>query len=279
MVCFNALLNYADVKFGVSGDTTDKEFLRCMAHGGPSEEARWLKKLKAEMNKHCFDLCMKNGVSMDNSDVPLFWEHLADVGKVLELEGSPQAAKRKHAKTVAWHTAGRASEAAWIVLVSPQNSHSRGFYWSARFRCLMGEVPQSKVAKVKHVAFVVAPTRHNNFYLDWGDSLCLDLCRAPIPPDEPMWLCPELHAAGAPGTVLGKYFKDVSEGAMGAKSPYAKWALPASELPAEATAAGIRAGAAITLSSLMPAEIVVAATGDLKRRSAHVCCIVYTSVS
>ena len=59
----------------------------------------------------------------------------------------------------AWYLelGGRSSEAGWMTL--------DGQTWDAHFRCVIVQLPQSKPAKVKIVAFVAAPTRHVNYFL------------------------------------------------------------------------------------------------------------------
>ena len=83
--------------------------------------------------------------------------HVCLMNKALSLEGSAESAARKLALDQLFSSAGRTSETAWLtwgVLV-----------WDPFFTCVFAEVAQSKVHKIKLIAYVAGANRHRCWFV------------------------------------------------------------------------------------------------------------------
>jgi hypothetical protein len=74
-----------------------------------------------------------------------------------------------------------------------------GLDWEAGCDCLTVGVAQSKTSKLKVVALVAGATRHEDWFLDWGDFLALQKGEAVYQQTDPVWLLPDLRGATTPG--------------------------------------------------------------------------------
>ena len=203
--------------------------------------------------------------------------HIVACTRALALEGSAQAAVRKFSVVCARQAAGRAAELAWI------SYHAMEF--DPFFRAIYAEWPQSKISKIKLVAFVAVFFRELCFFNGWGDRQVLNGGGAkPFDSDAP-WLCSELNDTGSPGQKLGQVFKALLPRAEGGSAKYegqyerAQKSLAkeerkgeysqAPDLPTDANAGGVRSACCDELVARMPVDFVVQCTGhDLKGASA-----------
>ena len=178
--------------------------------------------------------------------------HVKLVAKAWSLKGDAESAERKFQTICLRLTAGRSSEAAWLLWDTMD--------WDAEFDCIFAELPQSKVSEVKLVAFMAGNTAESCFYACLGDYLVMCGGRRHIYEEgEPEWVFPELQAAKSPGSVLGAYMKALL--VRGGARAYA--AVAQSELPETINASFFRSGAANFMALFMPAEFVAHLTGHL----------------
>jgi hypothetical protein len=181
---------------------------------------------------------------------PIYIIHVKLMNRALSLEGSADSAARKLALDELWSSAGRSSETAWLTWT--------GLEWDPFYTCVFAQIAQSKVHKVKLVAFVAGANRHRCWFLSLGDYLALRTPRA-HDPDKPSWLLPALQQTNSPGTTMGNYVKALCPRDRGGHETYKDVAV--SELPARANAGGFRPGASNMLATYMPAELASSVTG------------------
>ena len=135
--------------------------------------------------------------------------------------------------------------------------------WDPEFNCVFIDIQQVKTAKIKKVVFTAGVDRHADWFIDFGDRLASEH-RAPYTPDEyqGVWLFEELMIASSAGSKIGDFVKALMphdrEGASQVKA-YSEYTVDA--LPANASAAGIRAGAANKLFTSVPEPFAITTTG------------------
>ena len=179
---------------------------------------------------------------------PIYRETMHEIIHALAREGSSKSYLRKLGLAQTFFVAGRASEGAWLSW--------NGLTWDAHFNCLVVEVPQSKVAKEKLVALVPGASRHDDWFLAFGDYMVV-VHDAVYDPDGHNFLIPEIARLQRPGSTLGDWLRDllpVSEGGTGS------YVLVPS-LPARPTAGGMRPAVCNMLAAKMPPEFVIHTTG------------------
>lgn len=262
--CLSATINEAArLRSEASGanllDATTKAqlelFFTCLQPGSTTNSAVWLRGLKKSVLRWGFEQCKLSGELGDDSEVPIYLEHVKKMCRAYAIADTPEAAVRKLTIKMLIQAAGRTSEVAWLT--------TSGMSWDDHFHCVVVAVPQSKVSKVKFIAFCAGVDRHSDFFVDLGDKLALE--KRPIfDEDDVAWLVPELQYTENPGATVGSFVKHMLPGES---VKYATVAVK--ELPPGASAGGFRPGACNMLSEVMPNDLVVATTGhDLDAVSA-----------
>ena len=242
---FGALLNQAKARFLATGDDSVKIFFTCLDKNAGTEQAKWLRKLKEEIVRKCFERAKEDGEELDNSVVPIYLQHIEAMAAVLGRRGTPEAAMRKLGIKTLWRSGGRASEAGWL--------NWDNIYWDDFFECAFIDVLQTKVAKLKKIALIAGNCRQSCWFLDLADHLALG-SQSEYKVDEASWLFPELQAVKQPGTKLGSWMKAL---VIGGSTEYD----PCDELPVDICAGSVRPGVCNMLATMMPAEFVVHTTG------------------
>ena len=310
----STLINMAKAKFTPGNDTTTL-FFTCLDKDAKTDSAIWLKGIKTSMRRKCVQRDKNLGFSMDNSAEPLYGTaHIIPMMRAYGRAGNTvptEAARRKLAIICGWQSAGRAGECAWITLDS--------MVWDPYFGQLFAEELQQKTSKMKLVGFAAGATRHQCFFLHFGDYLAsaplscgygggyngdASAARAATAParataaraaagsagraaaaraaddvgsdhgddsdddgpgDAADWMLPFLRVTQCAATKVSAFIKALQRGVSGAVA-YARFAV---ELPEGASAGGLRHGTCTELSTKMPVEFCVVATGhDMKGASA-----------
>ena len=112
---WRGLLELAFVKYRKIGSAASKEFFLYKSDTN-SSEAAWLGGMLKSIRRECFQTLVKSGRPMDNSEVPIYLEHIQLCSEAWAQEGSPKSAFESFATLSAWLIAGRASEVAWVNL-------------------------------------------------------------------------------------------------------------------------------------------------------------------
>lgn len=123
--------------------------------------------------------------------------------------------------------------------------------WDPGMKAAFVSIAQSKVSKVKIIAWIAGADRGRCIFLALGDFLAM----APLPvykEDEPAWILPALQNSN-PGKSLGDWLRALRTAVRGGSATYAAFAVKS--LPESVTAGGIRPGAVTTCMSLMPAPV------------------------
>jgi hypothetical protein len=236
-------------------------FFTCLDPCSNTDDARWLKGVKANVRRICFERDSKSGEGIDHSCSPIYPCHVEEMTRALALEGSAEAAMRKFAITCGHQAAGRPTELSFVAFDSMQ--------WDPFFTCAIAELPMSKVSRMKHVAFVAGANRHCCFFLGLADHLALGGSSAYITYEDSdtVWMFPELRRSGAPGTKLGSYVKALQPRLRGGAKKYENFCV--NSLPDDLSAGGFRPGCINFLATKVCVDWIVHTTGhDLKGASA-----------
>ena len=133
-----------------------------------------------------------------------------------------------------------------------------GLEWDPELRAVYVEIRQSKVSKLKIIAFTCGSKRTNCWFLTLGDYLH-SVRPANWTEAEDAYVFPDLHATGSPGTVLGNMIKALRPHERGGAAAYKNFAVPS--LPDRVSAGGIRPGGCNFLAKQMPAEFIAHVSG------------------
>ena len=71
--------------------------------------------------------------------------------------------------------------------------------WDPFFKQVMVTVPQSKVHRVKIIAFAAGSNRHNCIFTSMGDFFATNENRPICSTHTPTWLMPDLQKTNSPG--------------------------------------------------------------------------------
>jgi hypothetical protein len=160
---FSSLINQAASLCKATGDDATKLFFSCLEAKASTPSAKWLQGVKHNIVRTLFQRAMESGEEMDKSAAPIFLVHVQLMCAAYAREGSAQAALRKIALLTAWQSAGRSAESSWISF--------KGMYWCENYKCVFTKVPQTKVCKVKIIAFMAGRNRHCCWFLHFADYL------------------------------------------------------------------------------------------------------------
>ena len=279
-------------KFKAIGSDTTKRFFDCLDTNSTSEHAKWLRGLKANIEREHFARTNAAGKKLDKSEsarslssnaavpsrfecacllsraglslcsAPIYLKAIKAINRAYAKAGTKEAATRRFGIASGWGAAGRSSEAACLTW-------DTGLEWDDEMEGVFAEIHQSKTAKAKLIAYVAGADRFCCWFLALGDFMAFN-----PPPiynsDEPSWMIPELHGTSSPGTKLGDWLKALRLPSRGGAAGYAEFAKEIKPpLHDNINAGGIRPGCSNFLSKYMPAEFVAHVTGhDYKGTSA-----------
>jgi len=249
----STVINAAHDMFRTAGAATQL-FFTCLSSSSHTHASNWLRKLKLNMQRISFERDKTAGTPMmDDAAEGIYLEDVKRLVNCYARNGSPEAVARKMVILAAHLSAGRSGECRWVTLDS--------LHWDVHFQCLVAEIPQSKVAKVKLAAFGAGIERDCCFLTCLGDYLAavgfksndLDV---DDDSNETFWLFPCLCGTESAGSKLGVFVKQVLKG--GSKK-YEKVADKG--LSTGLNGAGFRVGAVNALFATMPIELATATTG------------------
>jgi hypothetical protein len=186
-----SLIQQANTKFKANGSHATKMFFTCQDTDSSTDEAKWLRGLKKNIHRVCFSRMKEAGQDMDNSEDPVYHLDVWAMSAAYAKEGSPEACMRSFALITALQASGRSNEISFI--------HLDGLAFDFFFRNVDAQVPQSKVSKMKHIAFGAGKTRHNDWFGHYGAYLASQRRRPVHEEGMPDWLIPELHETKSPG--------------------------------------------------------------------------------
>ena len=222
------IISLASDKFKASGSVATKLFFtcvclsdrrfifnmpRCIETNSTTESGQWLKGLSYNVTREGFQRMMRDGNELDAKAEPIYLEHVRDMCRAYATHGAPEAAERKFCIVDAFQMAGRSGELSWVMLDNMVRDSC--------FSCVIAEVPQAKVSKVKLAAFVAGAIWEYCFFTQLGDSLVLVRRHAGDDEIEPWPLHPGLGASQSRGTRLGTLIRALLTPEAGSTSTYA----------------------------------------------------------
>ena len=232
---FNALLHNASNRFKGTGDDSIRMFFTCTDSKSSTSEAEWLRKLRNKVWGICFRRMDAAGEDPDHSPTPLYNEDLIPLYMRWSRQGTSDAAMRKLATLSCQQSGGRGSE--------PGRLREGSLEYDSHFLLTCCDVMQTKNAKLKKICFMTGATKYNDWPLAFGDHLALQKQSQIFEEGVAWWIFPDL-------SVVSSVTKKISV-----------WIKEAAGEGLNATAGGIRPGAANTLAAVMPTEIAVQTTG------------------
>jgi hypothetical protein len=132
------------------------------------------------------------------AQIPLYLEHIFEMAEAWSKMGEPEDALNKFQMICLWLAAGRSSETAWLSWDAMD--------FDVHYKCVIAELPQSKVSELKLVAFMAGSTADSCFFVAVGDDMVMNGGRpsALYSSSSTPWVFPELQAHNTPGTAIGK---------------------------------------------------------------------------
>lgn len=246
-------IHAASDKFKAVGTDASKRFFDCLDTNSTSEHAKWLRGVKANIERaHC-ERADAAGKKLDKSETPIYLPTMKMVNAALARAGTSEAATRRLGLQSAWHSGGRSSESACITW-------DTALQYDEEMQAVYVEIKQSKISKAKLIAFVAGADRHCDWFLALADYMIMH------PPliyntDEPSWMIHELHGTSSPGTKLGDWLRALRPLDKGGAAGYAGKGFFVPSLHENVNAGGIRPGVSNMLSKYMPGELVAHMTG------------------
>jgi hypothetical protein len=125
-----------------------QDFFRCLDKDN-SDEALWLRGIKAKMNRLIFTRRLYDPKPQDNTEYEISLDQVKMLCAAYGRANTKEAAVRKLCLKSLWRAAGRAGE--------PQFLSYEGFRWNTTFDTPTTESPQSKPSKLKYVHFSPPP--------------------------------------------------------------------------------------------------------------------------
>ena len=108
-------IHAASDKFKAVGTDASKRFFDCLDTNSTSEHAKWLRGVKANIERaHC-ERADAAGKKLDKSETPIYLPTMKMVNAALARAGTSEAATRRLGLQSAWHSGGRSSESACIT--------------------------------------------------------------------------------------------------------------------------------------------------------------------
>ena len=202
----------------------------------------WWQGLKANLTRLMMQHEIEDaGSVIDNSAVPLYYEHINAATNHLAGQRGADAIARRATILLTWQASGRTGEATFVQWA--------GMSWDSHMGCVFAKVPQTKVSKIKLCALCCAFDRNMCWLKAMGDMFATtqrENTRLDLGVMSAAWVLPHLHEVAAPGAKVSSYIKQLVT------------AVPS--LPIGATGAGIRVGLVNSFIMVMPHEHAMAAT-------------------
>ena len=132
------LINLASHKFKHNNEDT-RMFFTCLDSSASTDDAMWLRGIKLNIRRTCFQRAKDAGTEMDMSATPLYLCHVMAMILAYSLVGTREAAHRAFVLLCAHAIAGRAAELAFLTLDAME--------WDPHLKAVICEVPQSKIQR------------------------------------------------------------------------------------------------------------------------------------
>ena len=204
-----------------------QEFFKCVSESS-SNQARWLRGIRKQMNSLIYRRKLFGGESLDDSANEICLPHVREISSSFARANTAEAASRKLACKTLWRCSGRAGEPGKITLSD--------MTWNLLFDCPIALAPQQKVGKNKFVPLIPGVDRHADWALDFGDDLCLQRGSYIYDSSAKAYLLPDLSGDHS-GTKIGNYVKGLQPaGQPGSLTKYHH--VTCCCLPPQPTAAG-----------------------------------------
>ena len=113
-----AIINRSSARFKAVGTDSSKLFFTCLESNASTASADWLKGLTKNMLREGFERVKAAGAQHDNSQTPVYKEHILAANKAYALEGSMEASVRRFSISCLRMTAGRSAEPAFMTYTS-----------------------------------------------------------------------------------------------------------------------------------------------------------------
>lgn len=157
-------IHAASDKFKAVGTDASKRFFDCLDTNSTSEHAKWLRGVKANIERaHC-ERADAAGKKLDKSETPIYLPTMKMVNAALARAGTSEAATRRLGLQSAWHSGGRSSESACITW-------DTALQYDEEMQAVYVEIKQSKISKAKLIAFVAGADRHCDWFLALAKAL------------------------------------------------------------------------------------------------------------
>ena len=189
-------------KFRHKGNDNTKLFFTCLDPNCQTDEAVWFRSLKNGYLNAAFSRDVAAGKQIDNSDPPVYSEHIRLMVKAYSTVNTLAAAFRKLVIITLWCTVGRSGESAGLTW--------DGLEWDPHFKCVFVVVPQRKNSKIKIVPFAAGRSRHQDWFVAFGDYLVTNQYCEVYDPAGGNFVFPTLSKTKHPGTTINNIIKDIA---------------------------------------------------------------------
>lgn len=207
------LMNLAAVKIRRSGSDRAKLFFTEILDSNKGDAGVWWSKLTKNLSREIYQRTKRRGENTDQSATPVYGLHFRAMvrsiyiwwcdrsllchqlndtfyqGRSLAKHGSKGSASRQFTLVSEREASGRSAELAWTTWTALD--------WDPMFKCVFGQLVQFKKSADKLMCFVSGATRHECWFLAFGDYLLL-VVKGTVYDKELPWLFPFLQETNSP---------------------------------------------------------------------------------